>query len=113
MMMSSTRIPTPKEYLRAYIGSLASLLALLSPEILPHEGVTKATQNIIMDKQTKKWGQLISGLPINWQELCLSPLSMLKMRYLVKVKGVAPLAVPMEILMHSHEYPDITFAWYL
>ena len=41
MIMSSAHIPTTtKECLKRYVENLVSLLALLSPEILPGEGVT-------------------------------------------------------------------------
>ena len=40
MMMSHVDIPTtPKECLRKYLESLASLLASLNPEIFPDKGI--------------------------------------------------------------------------
>ena len=41
MMIFSAHIPTIfEEFVRKYVESLVSLLALLSPEILPDEGLT-------------------------------------------------------------------------
>ena len=54
----------------------------------------------------------MSGLPKNRQEPCLAP-PMPWMRDLIKSKGLAPLAVPVEMPLGSYKNPNLAFTWWL